>query len=82
SPITKKIAISDWDNNRIQILNPDLTFHSSKGSEGSGNGQFKGPHDIAFDSAGNMYVTDANNHRIQVFNSEGQFLRVWKERQG
>ena len=75
SPITKKIAISEWNNCRIQILNPDLTFHSSVGSKGSGNGQFNGPHDTAFDSAGNMYVSDANNHRIQVFNPEGQFLR-------
>ena len=57
SPITKKIAISDWNNHRVQILNPDLTFHSSIGSESSGNGQFNGPHDTAFDSAGNLYVT-------------------------
>ena len=52
---------------RVQILNPDLTFHSSISSEGSGNGQFNGPHDVAFDSAGNMYVTDATNNHIQVF---------------
>ena len=75
SPITKKIVISDWDNDRVQILNSDLTFHSSIGSRGSDNGQFNGPHNVAFDSTGNMYVTDANNHRIQVFNPEGQFLR-------
>ena len=75
SPITKKIAISEWENYRVQILNPDLTFHSSIGSKGSGNGQFDQPYDAAFDSAGNMYVTDASNNCIQVFNSEGQFLR-------
>ena len=75
SPITKKIAISEWHNCRILILNPDLTFHSSIGSYGSGNGQFKRPHDTAFDSVGNIYVTDAFNNCIQVFNPEGQFLR-------
>ena len=75
SPITKKIAISDLNSCRVQILNPDLTFHSSIGSEGSGNGQFSRPLDTAFDSAGNIYVTDAWNNRIQVFNPEGQFLR-------
>ena len=75
SPITKKIAISDCSNDRVQILNPDLTFHSSIGSRGSGNGKFNRPYDIAFDSAGNMYVTDAKSSHIQVFNPEGQFLR-------
>ena len=75
SPITKKIVISDWDICRLQILNPDLTFHSTIGSKCSGNGQFNGPHDVAFDSTGNMYVTDAKNDHIQVFNPEGQFLR-------
>ena len=79
SPITKRIAISDFSNCRVQILNTDLTFHSSIGSKGSGmrDGQFDGPHDTAFDSAGNMYVTDSNNHRIQVFNPDGQFLRLF-----
>ena len=27
--------------------------------------------DMAADSKGNVYTTDANNHRIQVFNSAG-----------
>ena len=80
SPITKKIVISDYFYHRVQILNPDLTFHSSIGSKGSGNGQFNGPHDTAFDSAGNMYVTDSYNLRIQVFNPEGQFLRQFGKR--
>ena len=75
SPITKKIAIPEWDNHRVQILNPDLTFYRSFGSKGSDNGQFICPHDIAFDSTGNIYVTDAWNHRVQVFNPEGIFLR-------
>ena len=80
SPNTNQIAISEWDNDRIQILNPDLTFHSSIGSKGSGNGQFVGPHDTAFDSVGNLYVTDRYNYRIQVFNREGQFLRQFGNR--
>ena len=29
SPITKKIIILEFTNNRLQILNPDLTFHST-----------------------------------------------------
>jgi tripartite motif-containing protein 71 len=37
------------------------------GSEGSTDGEFHEPGDIAIDSSGNVYVGDYNNHRIQVF---------------
>ena len=30
---------------------------------------------MAADSTGNVYVADFGNHRIQIFTSEGQFLR-------
>ncbi|HIN15655.1 MAG TPA: hypothetical protein EYM69_08515 [Dehalococcoidia bacterium] len=38
---------------------------------------FLGPHDIALDVAGNVYVTDVNNNRVQVFGADGRFLRKW-----
>ena len=69
-----KIYIVDTGNNRIQILNMDLTFSSSFGTNGSGDGQFNSSLDIAFDSTGNLYVVDQNNSRIQVFTPEGKFL--------
>ncbi len=50
--------ICEFVNDRVQVLNPDLTFHSSLGSPGSGNGQFKYPYGVAFDSRGNVYVAD------------------------
>ena len=59
-------------NRHVQILNSDLTYFSRLGS---GNGHFQQPRDVAFDRTGNVYVTDFSNHRIQVFTSEGQFLR-------
>ena len=75
SPTTKKIVVMDCLNHRAQILNPNLTYNSSIGSKGSGNGQLNKPYNAAFDSAGNMYVTDALNNRIQVFTPEGNYLR-------
>ena len=75
SPISKKIVVTDWSNHRVLIFNPNLTFHSTIGSEGSGNEQFDHPYDVAFDSAGNLYVSDSFNDRIQVFNQKGRFLR-------
>jgi hypothetical protein len=45
-----------------------------------GDGQFEGPTDIAIDAAGNIYVVDSGNHRIQKFDATGKFLGKWGER--
>ncbi len=47
------------------------------GIEGSGAGQFLSPQGLAVDSAGSVYVVDRPNHRVQKFDSEGRFLRMW-----
>lgn len=38
------------------------------------NFQFYKPYDIAIDKAGNMYILDAGNYRIQKLNSDGEFI--------
>ncbi|HXV38667.1 MAG TPA: HYR domain-containing protein [Nitrosopumilaceae archaeon] len=48
------------------------------GSEGlQTTGLFSFPQDLALDSAGNVYVTDYGNRRIQKFDSDGNFLHTW-----
>lgn len=47
------------------------------GSFGDGNGQFKRPHDIAFDSKGNVYVSGRDNNNIQKFTHNGTFILKW-----
>ncbi len=39
-----------------------------------GDGQFNLPIGIAFDRDGNLYITDAFNHRVQKFDPTGKFL--------
>jgi DNA-binding beta-propeller fold protein YncE len=55
----------------------ELPFLTTWGSEGDGEGQFRNPQGIAVDSAGNVYVADTNNHRIQKFSPSGTLLATW-----
>lgn len=43
----------------------------------SGNGQFNVPAGVAVDHAGNVYVADSGNNRIQKFDSIGKFIATW-----
>ncbi|MBM2822854.1 MAG: hypothetical protein HW413_1600 [Thermoleophilia bacterium] len=47
------------------------------GKIGTANGQFRNPFGLATDKAGNLYVADTDNNRIQVFSAKGAFLRKW-----
>ena len=40
-------------------------------------GKLYNPRFVAADASNNIYVADASNHQIQVFDSTGNFLRKW-----
>jgi PKD repeat protein len=61
----------------INLQNGLPRYLSSFGSEGTGNGQFRLPQGIDTDSAGNIYVVDTDNSRIQKFDSTGVFVGSW-----
>ncbi len=50
------------------------------GRSGSGAGEFKDPKDIAVSPDGHVYVADSQNHRIQKFDLNGQFITEWGKR--
>jgi len=47
------------------------------GTPGNGDGQFSLPPGVAADAAGNVYVADLYNHRIQKFSGAGTYLTQW-----
>jgi hypothetical protein len=47
------------------------------GSLGTGNGQFDTPSQIATNAAGDVFVADRGNHRIQKFTSTGVYITQW-----
>jgi sugar lactone lactonase YvrE len=54
-----------------------LVYLTQWGSLGSGDGQFREPAGVATDAAGDVYVADAANARIQKFTGTGTYLTQW-----
>lgn len=47
------------------------------GVSGNAPGQFAFPRALTVDAEGRIYLADSGNHRVQVFNPDGTFLRQW-----
>ncbi len=68
--------ISDgYINSRVAKVDKNGTWLRSWGEPGDQPGQFSTPHSIAVDAQDHVYVADRGNHRIQVFDADGKFLR-------
>jgi sugar lactone lactonase YvrE len=64
---------------RVVKFSKDGTFVKSWGTSGAGPAKFNGPHAIAIDSRGRLFVADRGNNRIQIFDQEGTLLDTWKQ---
>jgi sugar lactone lactonase YvrE len=72
------IYITDgYINSRVAKFDKNGDWVKSWGTKGTGPGQFNLPHSIAIDRNDNIYVGDRSNHRIQVFDTDGKFLRMF-----
>ena len=67
-----EVYVCDRNNHRIQVFDLDLNFVQSIGSHGTGRGEFDEPLDVKFDTAGNMYVAEFGNERVQVMDISGR----------
>ena len=66
-------------NNRIVRYSSDGTFIKAFGETGHGPGQLYGPHAIAMDANGRLFVADRQNMRIVIFDQEGNFVNRWTQ---
>jgi peptidylamidoglycolate lyase len=64
--------VSDgYGNSRVVKCSSEGHFLFAWGSKGHKPGEFDLPHGIELDSAGNVYIADRENKRIQVFDPNG-----------
>jgi DNA-binding beta-propeller fold protein YncE len=65
--------VADTNNNRVVELTTDGLFirnwgvNNGDGTGGAGPGEFEEPYNAGNDCAGNVYISDEHNHRVQVF---------------
>ncbi|XP_022794166.1 E3 ubiquitin-protein ligase TRIM71-like [Stylophora pistillata] len=69
-----EIAVTEVNNNRVQVFSSDGTYLRSIGSKGNMQGKFNCPAGIAFDKNNNIIVADNGNHRVQLFSEKGEYL--------
>lgn len=65
------LYVCEYDNERVQKFTASGEFVLSFGSPGTGSGQFLRPSGIAWND-GKLYIADAFNNRLQVFNEQGE----------
>ena len=72
------IFITDgYGNSRIVKYDKNGKFITQAGTKGSEPGQLNLPHSMAMDDAGNAYVADRSNRRIEVFDNDLKFKTVY-----
>ena len=75
-----EIYVSDgYGQQRVHRFSPEGTLLNSWGEQGIAPGQFACPHTVRVDRRNRILVADRENHRIQIFDSQGVFLLEWTD---
>ena len=64
---------------RISVFDRNGKFLRVIGKTGTGPGEFRTPHGLAFDSQRRLIVADRHNHRIQILAKDGKYIGEYRE---
>lgn len=59
---------------RIMKFTPEGEFIMEWGQIGTLHGEFRTPHALEFDAEGRLWVADRGNHRLEIFDQNGNYL--------
>ena len=71
------VATYGWGVSNGEEKAETCTSSCRAGNTGTGHGQFAKPRTLAADSAGNIWITDTGNTRVEELNEKGEYLRVF-----
>lgn len=77
---TRNHRVQRWDTHgrHVMTIGPVVDEDEDEAvPSGDGPGEFLEPMGVTEDAQGRIYVADTGNHRIQVFDADGRFLRVF-----
>jgi DNA-binding beta-propeller fold protein YncE len=74
-PTQDRILVADTNNSRIVVLSPSTGAWEGvlPIPQGTAAGQIEQPEGIAVDAAGNIWIADTGNNRVEEFTSAGVF---------
>ncbi len=67
-------------NDRIDIFSSDYQHLKSFGTKGENDGELQSPYGVFVDRFDNILVCDVINHRVQVFDCDGNWIHTFKKR--
>jgi DNA-binding beta-propeller fold protein YncE len=74
--VDDKVYVTDIQQNKVFVFGLDGKLLIEIGGPGKEDGEFIAPNAVTADKEGTIYVVDTGNQRVQVFDKEGNFVRI------
>jgi hypothetical protein len=77
--IPRAFNFEEKDGDRLMRFSRQGKFITAYGKTGTALGEFRGPHALAYDAQGNLFVADRQNNRLQVFDRFMKPVAEWRQ---